>query len=68
MRPGFGTPFVDSYGDEGFFDTGLKSKLGSTIGNSAIGLTNSGLGGATLANSGVALNPNLQQSNLNNYF
>ena len=27
MRPGFGTPFVDSYGDEGFFETGLHSKL-----------------------------------------
>ena len=31
MRPGFGTPFVDSYGDEGFLETGLPSKLGSTI-------------------------------------
>ena len=59
MRPGFGTPFVDSYGDEGFFDSGLPSKLGSTIGNSNIGLTNSGIGGATLANSGYGINPNL---------
>ena len=28
QRPGFGTPFVDSYGDEGFFETGLPSKFG----------------------------------------
>jgi hypothetical protein len=68
MRPGFGTPFVDSYGDEGFFETGLQSKLGSTIGNSAVGLTTSGLGGAQLASSGVAVNPNLGQSEINKYF
>ena len=30
-----GVPFVDSYGDEGFFETGLPNKLiGSTIGSS----------------------------------
>ncbi len=68
MRPGFGTPFKDSYGDEGFFETGLQSKLGSTIGNSAVGLTTSGLGGAQLASSGVAVNPNLGQSEINKYF
>jgi len=36
-RPGFGVPFVDSYGDEGFFETGLPSKfsvVGSTLGPS----------------------------------
>jgi hypothetical protein len=30
LRPGFGTPFVDSYGDEGFFDTGLPSKFNAS--------------------------------------
>ena len=66
QRPGFGLPFVDSYGDEGFFETGLPSKF-STVGvvpgtslvgtvplNSSIGasnvLTTSGVG---LANSGI---------------
>jgi hypothetical protein len=63
MRPGFGTPFVDSYGDEGFFETGLQSKLGSTV-----GLKTSGLGGAQLAYSGVAVNPNGGQSEINKYF
>ncbi len=74
QRPGFGIPFVDSYGDEGFFETGLPSKfipgssvvntgsaLGASIGGSGalagsgIGLTNSGLGGAGLANSGIVV-------------
>ena len=74
LRPGFGAPFVDSYGDEGFFETGLPSKfipgssvvntgsaLGASIGGSGalagsgIGLTNSGLGGAGLANSGIVV-------------
>ena len=54
MRPGFGTPFVDSYGDEGFFETGLQSKLGSSV----VGLKTSGLGGAQLAG----------QSEINKYF
>ena len=31
QRPGFGVPFVDSYGDEGFFETGLPSNF-STVG------------------------------------
>ena len=80
MRPGFGQPFVDSYGDEGFFESGLPSKLGSTLGpstvgvtpvtpvlsNSGIGLANSGIGGATLTNSGI-VNPSLVQSGLNAY-
>ena len=61
MRPGFGTPFVDSYGDEGFFDSGLPSKLGSTIGNSTV-VTTPGL-----VNSGIAVNPSVTQSGLNNY-
>ena len=61
MRPGFGVPFVDSYGDEGFFDTGLQSKLGSTIGNSMV-VSNPGL-----ATSGIAVNPSLVQSGLNAY-
>ena len=61
MRPGFGTPFVDSYGDEGFFETGLPSKLGSTIGNSTV-VTTPGL-----VNSGIAVNPSVTQSGLNNY-
>ena len=30
LRPGFGTPFVDSYGHEGFFDTGLPSKFNAS--------------------------------------
>ena len=37
QRPGFGIPFVDSYGDEGFFETGLPSKFsvaGSSLGAS----------------------------------
>ena len=59
MRPGFGQPFVDSYGDEGFFETGLPSKLGSTIGNSTIN--------PNLATSGLAVNPSVTQSGLNNY-
>ena len=61
MRLGFGVPFVDSYGDEGFFDTGLQSKLGSTIGNSMV-VSNPGL-----ATSGIAVNPSLVQSGLNAY-
>ena len=74
QRPGFGVPFVDSYGDEGFFETGLPSKfhpgssvlntgsgLGVSVGGSGalagsgIGLTNSGLGGAGLGNSGIVV-------------
>jgi len=53
QRPGFGVPFVDSYGDEGFFETGLPSKFGgvgstlpmstSIVNNSNIGITNSGI-------------------------
>ena len=42
QRPGFGVPFVDSYGDEGFFETGLPSKLNpgtSAIATSTIGTT-----------------------------
>ena len=68
QRPGFGVPFVDSYGDEGFFETGLPSKF-STVGvvpgtslvgsvplNSVAGsnvLVNSGIGGVGLTNSGL---------------
>ena len=62
MRPGFGTPFVDSYGDEGFFETGLPSKLGSTIGNSSI--VQPGIAGSQLVNSGI-VDPNLAQSGIN---
>ena len=61
MRPGFGTPFVDSYGDEGFFETGLPSKLGSTIGNSTVVST------PGLVTSGIAVNPSVTQSGINNY-
>ena len=61
MRPGFGTPFVDSYGDEGFFETGLPSKLGSTIANSTVVAPG-------LANSGVVLNNSVGQSNLKTYY
>ena len=64
MRPGFGTPFVDSYGDEGFFETGLPSKLGSTIGNSSI--AQPGMAGSQLVNSGI-VDPNLAQSGINTY-
>lgn len=69
QRPGFGVPFVDSYGDEGFFETGLPSKfssvgvvpttslVGSVPINTSIGgsnvLVNSGVGGVGLANSGI---------------
>ena len=68
QRPGFGTPFVDSYGDEGFFETGLPSKfssvgvaptsvVGSVPLNTSIGasnvMTTSGIGGVGLANSGI---------------
>ena len=64
MRPGFGTPFVDSYGYEGFFETGLPSKLGSTIGNSSIAPP--GMAGSQLVNSGI-VDPNLAQSGINTY-
>ena len=57
MRPGFGTPFVDSYGDEGFFETGLPtglpSKLGNTIGNSTV------VSAPGLVTSGFAVNPSI---------
>ena len=71
QRPGFGIPFVDSYGDEGFFETGLPSKLNPTsstvIANSTIGTTPavplattvplgaSNISGVGLAQSGVGL-------------
>jgi hypothetical protein len=70
QRPGFGVPFVDSYGDEGFFETGLPSKfssvgvvptplVGSVPLNSSIGgsnvLVNSGVGGVALTNSGLGV-------------
>ena len=78
IRPGFGVPFVDSYGDEGFFDTGLPSKftvggvgtLGTSLGpsvalaNSGVGLVNPGVG---LTNSGIAINPSLTQSGIKDY-
>ena len=41
-RPGFGTPFVDPYGDRGFFETGLaasvanRAPLGSTLAGSVV--------------------------------
>ncbi len=67
QRPGFGTPFVDSYGDEGFFETGLPSKFGSvgvvpslagsvpvtSVGASNV-LTTSGVG-VPLTNSGLGV-------------
>ena len=68
QRPGFGTPFVDSYGDEGFFETGLPSRFGSVgMVNSSMGgnvplvnslgqsgaLAGSGIGGVPLASSGI---------------
>ena len=62
QRPGFGVPFVDSYGDEGFFETGLPSKfsvVGSTVGTTVpIGTS---IGSAGLTQSGV----NLAQSGVN---
>ena len=77
IRPGFGVPFVDSYGDEGFFETGLPSKftgVSNTLGtsfvanpalaNSGVGLVNSGIG---LANSGIAVNPSLAASGIKDY-
>ena len=53
-RPGFGTPFVDPYGDRGFFDTGLAASVsrgvpvGASLAGSALtpGLAASGLGGS----------------------
>ena len=67
QRPGFGVPFVDSYGDEGFFETGLPSKFSSvgvvpttslvgsvpitSVGGSNV-LASSGVG---LANSGIGV-------------
>ena len=62
LRPGFGAPFVDSYGDEGFFETGLPSKFnpgGSALPSAvAASLGNSGVAGSQigLTNSGVVLN------------
>ena len=64
MRPGFGTPFVDSYGEEGFFETELPSRLGSAIGNSSI--AQPGMAGSQLVNSGI-VDPNLAQSGINTY-
>jgi hypothetical protein len=67
QRPGFGVPFVDSYGDEGFFETGLPSKFaGSAIGSSvpiaasvpvaaSVPLGTSVVSGNGLAQSGVGL-------------
>lgn len=62
LRPGFGAPFVDSYGDEGFFETGLPSKFnpgGSALPSAVTAsLGNSGVAGTQigLTNSGVVLN------------
>jgi hypothetical protein len=50
QRPGFGVPFVDSYGDEGFFDSGLPSKF------STVGATNLGASIPSVGQSGVVLN------------
>ena len=55
---------MDSYGDEGFFETGLPSKLGSTVGNSSI--AQPGMAGSQLVNSGI-VDPNLAQSGINTY-
>ena len=67
QRPGFGVPFVDSYGDEGFFETGLPSKfVGSAIATSvplgsslpvaaSVPLGTSVVSGNGLANSGIGL-------------
>ena len=71
QRPGFGMPFVDSYGDEGFFETGLPSKY-ITVGTasaysfpsnpqipgnigSSYAYSGSGIGNVGLANSGIAV-------------
>ena len=55
IRPGFGAPFVDSYGDEGFFETGLPSKFnpGGSALPSAVAAS---LGNSGVAGSGIALN------------
>ena len=55
LRPGFGAPFVDSYGDEGFFETGLPSKFnpGGSALPSAVAAS---LGNSGVAGSGIALN------------
>ena len=50
QRPGFGVPFVDSYGDEGFFDSGLPSHF------STVGATNLGASIPSVGQSGVVLN------------
>jgi hypothetical protein len=81
QRPGFGVPFVDSYGDEGFFETGLPSKFsvaGSTIGASALPSVPIGssvpvaasvpLGASTgLATSGIGVNPSLGASGIGDF-
>ena len=81
QRPGFGVPFVDSYGDEGFFETGLPSKFsvaGSNIGASALPSVPVGssvpvaasvpLGASTgLATSGIGVNPSLGASGLGDF-
>ena len=62
QRPGFGVPFVDSYGDEGFFETGLPSKfsaVGSTVNASvpvggSVPLGTSGALGASVGSAGLA--------------
>ena len=62
LRPGFGVPFVDSYGDEGFFETGLPSTFSKVVpvGASVPVVTSSvplatSVGSAGLAQSGVGL-------------
>ena len=82
QRPGFGVPFVDSYGDEGFFETGLPSKFSVTgsalpsvpIGSSVQLASSVPIGGTVplgastaLASSGIAVNPSLGASGLNDF-
>ena len=62
LRPGFGAPFVDSYGDEGFFETGLPSKFnpGGSALPSAVAAS---LGNSGVAGSGIALNTSIPVAN-----
>ena len=56
-RPGFGTPFVDPYGDRGFFETGLAASVNqvpvatSLVGSAVVPtVTNSSLAGSVSRN------------------
>ena len=61
QRPGFGVPFVDSYGDEGFFETGLSKYAGGSTLQASVPLSTS-IGAqpittSVIPNSTIGVNP-----------